>query len=92
MPLNMSIIHWCSMMMETMTIKRGARRSVTRKMNGLMPRGDSDWNHMSEIMPVLALLRLRKRVCVEGVIGYDFFANFTLVVDRVGGEMTFVKN
>ena len=27
----------------------------------------------------------------EGVIGYDFFANFTLVVDRVGGEMTFVK-
>lgn len=28
----------------------------------------------------------------EGVIGYDFFANFTLVVDRVGGEMSFVKN
>ena len=28
----------------------------------------------------------------EGVIGYDFFANFTLVVDRVGGEMNFVKN
>ena len=28
----------------------------------------------------------------EGVIGYDFFANFTLVVDRIGGEMTFVKN
>ena len=27
-----------------------------------------------------------------GVIGYDFFANFTLVVDRVGGKMTFVKN
>ena len=27
----------------------------------------------------------------EGVIGYDFFANFPLVVDRVGGEMTFVK-
>ena len=23
----------------------------------------------------------------EGVIGYDFFANFTLVVDRVGGKM-----
>ena len=65
---------------------------MTRKMNGLMPRGDSDWNHMSEIMPVLALLRLRKRVCVEGVIGYDFFANFTLVVDRVGGKMNFVRN
>ena len=47
---------------------------------------------MSEIMPVLALLRLRKRVCVEGVIGYDFFANFTLVVDRVGGKMNFVRN
>ena len=28
----------------------------------------------------------------EGVIGYDFFANFTIVVDRVGGKMTFVKN
>ena len=28
----------------------------------------------------------------EGVIGYDFFANFTLVVDSVGGKMTFVKN
>ena len=28
----------------------------------------------------------------EGVIGYDFFANFTLVVDRVGGKMTFIKN
>ena len=28
----------------------------------------------------------------EGVIGYDFFANFTLVVDRVGGKMNFVKN
>ena len=28
----------------------------------------------------------------EGVIGYDFFANFTLVVDRVGGKLTFVKN
>ena len=27
-----------------------------------------------------------------GVIGYDFFANFTLVVDRVGGKMSFVKN
>jgi len=26
------------------------------------------------------------------VIGYDFFANFTLVVDRIGGTMTFVKN
>ena len=28
----------------------------------------------------------------EGVIGYDFFANFTLVVDRVGGKATFIKN
>ena len=28
----------------------------------------------------------------EGVIGYDFFANFTLVVDRGGGEITFVEN
>jgi len=26
------------------------------------------------------------------VIGYDFFANFTLVVDSVGGKMSFVKN
>ena len=24
----------------------------------------------------------------EGVIGYDFFNNFTLVIDRVGGKMT----
>ena len=28
----------------------------------------------------------------QGVIGYDFFANFTLVVDRLGGKMAFVKN
>ena len=28
----------------------------------------------------------------DGVIGYDFFTNFTLVVDRLGGKMTFVKN
>jgi len=27
-----------------------------------------------------------------GVIGYDFFNNFTLVIDRVGGKMTFVNN
>ena len=27
-----------------------------------------------------------------GVIGYDFFANFTLVVDRLGGKMAFIKN
>lgn len=27
----------------------------------------------------------------EGVIGYDFFNNFTVVVDRIGGKMTFVK-
>ncbi len=25
-------------------------------------------------------------------IGYDFFANFTLLVDRLGGEMTIFKN
>lgn len=31
-------------------------------------------------------------VPAEGVIGYDFFANFTIVVDRLGGTMTFVKN
>ena len=31
-------------------------------------------------------------VPTEGVIGYDFFANFTLVVDRVGEKMNFVKN
>ena len=28
----------------------------------------------------------------EGVIGYDFFDNFTVVVDRLGGKMVFVKN
>ncbi len=28
----------------------------------------------------------------EGVIGYDFFANFTVVVDRLGGKMIFAKN
>ena len=28
----------------------------------------------------------------EGVIGYDFFNNFTIVIDRLGGKMTFVKN
>ena len=28
----------------------------------------------------------------EGVIGFDYFNNFTLVVDRLGGKMTFVKN
>ena len=27
-----------------------------------------------------------------GVIGYDFFANFILVVDGAGGKVTFVKN
>ena len=27
----------------------------------------------------------------EGVIGYDFFTNFTVVVDSLGGKMTFVK-
>ncbi len=28
----------------------------------------------------------------EGVIGFDFFNNFTVVIDRVGGKMTYVKN
>ena len=28
----------------------------------------------------------------EGVFGCDFFSNSTLVVDSVGGKMTFVKN
>ena len=28
----------------------------------------------------------------EGVIGFEFFNNFTVVVDRRGGKMTFVKN
>ena len=28
----------------------------------------------------------------EVVIGYDFFANFTLVVDRLGGKVTFIKD
>jgi hypothetical protein len=28
----------------------------------------------------------------EGVIGFDFFNNFTVAVDRIGGKMTFVKN
>ena len=28
----------------------------------------------------------------EGVIGYDFFNNFTVVVDSLGGKMAFVKN
>ena len=27
-----------------------------------------------------------------GVIGYDFFNNFTLVVDRIGGKMSIVSN
>ena len=28
----------------------------------------------------------------EGVIGYDFFNNFTVVIDRLGGKMVFIKN
>jgi hypothetical protein len=28
----------------------------------------------------------------EGVIGYDFFKNFTIVVDRGGKKMRFLKN
>ena len=38
--------------------------------------------------------KARLDVCAvppEGVIGYDFFNNFIIVVDRVGGEMMFVK-
>ena len=31
-------------------------------------------------------------VPAEGVIGYNFFNNFTIVIDRNGGKMTFVKN
>ena len=31
-------------------------------------------------------------VPTEGVIGYDFFNNFTIVVDRGGKKMRFVKN
>ena len=27
-----------------------------------------------------------------GVIGYDFFANFILVVDGAGGKMIFIRN
>ena len=27
-----------------------------------------------------------------GVIGYEFFNNFTVVIDRPGGTMKFVKN
>jgi hypothetical protein len=27
----------------------------------------------------------------EGVIGHDFFNNYTVVVDRVGKKMSFVK-
>ena len=27
-----------------------------------------------------------------GVIGYDFFANFTIAADRVGGKMSVVKS
>ena len=30
-------------------------------------------------------------VPTQGVIGYDFFNNFTFVVDRLGGNMTFIK-
>ena len=33
-----------------------------------------------------------RAVPAEGVIGFDFFNNFTFVVDRLGGKMTFVKN
>jgi hypothetical protein len=28
----------------------------------------------------------------EDVIGCDFFSNSTLIVDRVGGKLSFVKN
>jgi hypothetical protein len=35
---------------------------------------------------------LGNAVPTTGVIGYDFFNNFTIVVGRVGGKMTFVNN
>ena len=31
-------------------------------------------------------------ILANGALGYDFFNNFTVVVDRLGGKMTFVKN
>jgi hypothetical protein len=31
-------------------------------------------------------------VSPEGVIGYDFFNNFTIVVDSGGKKMSFLKN
>ena len=31
-------------------------------------------------------------VLPEGVMGYDFFNNFTIVVDRGGKKMRFIKN
>jgi len=30
-------------------------------------------------------------ILANGALGYDFFNNFTVVVDRLGGKMTFVK-
>ena len=39
--------------------------------------------------------KLSKKVPVveldAAVLGYDFFNNFTIVVDRLGGKMTFIK-
>jgi len=43
--------------------------------------GDAKDNHAAPI-PGAA-------VPAEGVIGYDFFKNFTIVVDRLGGKMAF---
>ena len=54
-----------------------------------MPQGTMSESVAFRIMRTQAM---NKSVPPEGVIGYDFFANFTLVVDSVGGKMTFIKN
>ena len=39
------------------------------------------------------LLGVTMPICVlEGVIGYAFFNNFTVFVDRLSGTMTFIMN
>ena len=52
-----------------------------------MPQGTMSESVAFRIMRTQAM---NKSVPPEGVIGYDLFANFTLVVDRVGEKMTFV--
>ena len=32
------------------------------------------------------------RFAIKAVVCYDFFNNFTGVIDRLGGKMTFVSN